>query len=169
MSVICFDKSLNIIWETSVALKAANYEKVMRFFKVDQLSISIYPLNIREGEQSSSNDTTHGLVLIGENMAMTHDLAELANMIKFETGIDIDENANAEHPFMKARSKLEHFSVYALSGTNGHILWSHDGLGAPTEQLSRSLPQHAFSLDIRDLMTKTHHAAGLENHNCYVF
>lgn len=164
LSVICFDKSLNIIWETSIAQKATNYEKVMRFFKVDQLSISIYPLNIREGEQTPSNDTmSHGLILIGENMAMTHDLTHLADMIKFETGMDMNENANAEHPFMKARSKLEHFSVYALSGSDGHILWSHDGLGAPTEQLSRSLPQHAFSLDIRDLMTKTHHAPGVSD------
>ena len=161
-SITCYDSDINILWETSVAPRAADHGKVLKYFKIDQVSIRIYPLDIREGE-SSRNETQSGLILIGGSMALTKDISLLSETIQYETGIDMSENANAEHPFMKARSKLEHFSVFALSGTDGHILWSHDGLGAPSEQLSRSLPQYAFSLDIRDLMSNAHHAPGVND------
>lgn len=72
----------------------------------------------------------------------------------------MDDTAQSE---MDIKSKLEHFTMYALDAVSGHVLWRHDGLEVKPEQYVRSLPQLAFQLDLQDLMTKTHHAAGIND------
>jgi len=163
-SVACYDSSLSLLWEVSIAHNSYAVNGIFNFFKIDQISVEISPINIREGEENGVNSTTNiqnGLVLIGASMGLRVSMEELMQQVHVEEGLGLNEDANAEHPFMKARAKLEHFSVYALRANDGRILWRHEGLDVPAEQLSRSLPQHAYSLDVRDLMTKVHHAPGV--------
>ena len=58
---------------------------------------------------------------------------------------------------MHLRSKLEHFSVYAMNAVDGVIVWRHDGVEVHAEQYVKSLPQHAYKLDLQDLASKIHH------------
>ena len=60
---------------------------------------------------------------------------------------------------MRLRSKLEHFSVYAMDAADGVILWRHDGVEVHAEQYVKSLPQHAYKLDLTDLASKIHHGS----------
>jgi len=61
------------------------------------------------------------------------------------------------------QTSLAHFSLYAIDAVDGHIIWRHDGAEVRAEQYVRSLPQHAYKLDVRDLMSMSHHAPGI-NH-----
>jgi hypothetical protein len=80
-----------------------------------------------------------------------------------EPGFHSNDTLSPEHPDINLRSTLEHFSVYALDATSGHVLWRHDGLDVRPEQFIKALPQHAYKLDTRDLMVKSHHAPGIND------
>ena len=41
--------------------------------------------------------------------------------VHVEGGLNVTEDGDLEHPEMKLRSLLEHFSVYALDADEGHI------------------------------------------------
>lgn len=41
--------------------------------------------------------------------------------VHVEAGLNITEDGDLEHPEMRLRSLLEHFSMYALDASEGHI------------------------------------------------
>ena len=151
--VLCFDSTLKLLWEKAIKHKAHESETLINMFKISDISVYIAPLEIQDG--------VDGVVIIGASMSQKGDDPE--SIVHFEDGIDMKENPDIEHPFMHAKAKLEHFSIYCFDAKNGNVLWQHDGLDIRTEQYSKSLPQHAYSLDIRDLMTQVHHAPGISD------
>lgn len=81
---------------------------------------------------------------------------EYEDHFKIEEGIDMSASGGIEHPEMEARAKLEHFSLFALNGHNGHVIWKHDGLEVKAEQYTKSLPQHAYKLEAGTLARQLH-------------
>ena len=111
-TVSCFDSSLQLIWEKAIAHKTHNLENVLDKYQIDEVSVYLTPLSIRE-------DLT-GLVIVGGNMKLRDTSAYDA--IVLEQGMKMDENGELEHPEMKERASLEHFSVYALDARTGHVV-----------------------------------------------
>jgi len=149
-TVTCFDSNLNVLWEKAVAHKTHELDTLIDKFSIDEVSVFLAPLSIAEGST--------GMVIVGASMSLRDDTE-----VDIEFGLDMNEDANKEHPDMHARAMLEHFSVYALDASTGHVLWRHDGLDVRPEQFIRSLPQHAYELDVADLSTKAHHAPGIND------
>lgn len=145
LTVLCYDETLQLLWEKAVAHKAYDIEGMVDKFKVDQIAVLVSPLSIKAG--------TVGVVVVGVSMKLK---PEYENSFKVEDGIDMTEIGAKEHPEMEMRSKLEHFSVFALDAHNGHVLWKHDGLEVRAEQFTMSLPQHAYKLESRDLSRQLH-------------
>jgi hypothetical protein len=120
-------------------------------FTIDEVSVYLTPVALTE-------DVT-GLVIVGGSMRL-RDPAAAEEAIHVEEGLgSAGETGDKEHPEMQQRAALEHFSMYALDAKTGHVVWRHDGLDVHPGQYIRGLPQHAYNLDIHDLMTKAHRAS----------
>ena len=145
LSVLCYDEELNLIWEKAVAHKAFEIDEMIDKFTVEQASIIVSPLSLKEG--------VYGAVIVGVSLRLKDQYEDL---FKVEEGINMSENGPKEHPEMEARAKLEHFSVFALDAHTGHVIWKHDGLEVRAEQYTKSLPQHAYRLDVNDLARQVH-------------
>ncbi len=82
---------------------------------------------------------------------MTIREGEEVNAKGLETGWNMTGDAK-EHPAISELLALEHFTVYALDGKTGGVLWQHDGSeGTGGERLAASLPLHAYTYDHVDL------------------
>lgn len=152
-TVICYDSSLRVLWSKQVAHNTFDLDHLIKFYRVDTAAIDIVPLQLKD-------DAATGTVIVGASMVRRDALAGVSR--------ESDERilrslAEGTHPEVEALAKLSHFSVFALDSRLGHVLWKHDGMEMRAEQFSRSLPQHAYTLDVKDLMTKTHHAAGIND------
>lgn len=166
--VQCFDSSLQLLWEKEVGHHSLELDVLIKYYKIHDVSVYIAPLQIKD-------DASSGIIVVGASMSrrtdsvgqlIVDDVAIVVNSNDAinSTDIRIDAvNPDKEHPAMHAQAKLEHFNVYALDAVDGHVLWKYDGLDVRPEQFSKSLPQHAYSLDLKDLMTKTHHAPGIND------
>ena len=153
-TVTCYDESLKILWEKAVAHKTHEIDSIIDKYSIDEVSVHMTSLHVREGER-------HGMIIVGASMSLRK--PDDHSNIKLEHGLDMSESGAAEHVDLAARASLEHFSIYALDAGDGSVVWRHDGSDVRAEQYSRSLPQHAYKLDSRDLMMKTHRSARL-NH-----
>jgi len=165
-TVACFDSSLRLLWMKAVAHKTFSIEQLIRDYRIRDVALYVGPLQVGDSE---------GVVVVGASMARrtpivvgtdsevldggsvyagTPGNAETAELLKnYARGLLRQKEA-------QAAPLLEHFSMFALEAESGHVLWRHDGLELATEQFSRALPAHAYSLDLRDLMTQAHHAGG---------
>lgn len=132
----------------------------------------------------------HGVVIIGANM-IKRKLTDISHLyipdqLKFHMLDAIDNDFNVLN-YTKIRSdsktndnkenkeekdieeklyaKLQHYNVYTLNGLNGEILWKHNGEEIKVEQYSKSLPQHAYQLNVgsKNLQMKTHHSIGIND------
>ena len=149
-------------------------------------------LTTEENESSSSSEQNsgmimmnHGVVIIGANM-IKRKVADISHLfipdqLKFHildainndfnvlnyTKIKSDSDNKEEYKDIEEKlySKLQHYNVYTLNGLNGEILWKHNGEEIKVEQYSKSLPQHAYQLNIgsKNLQMKTHHSIGIND------
>ncbi len=166
-TVACYDSHLTVMWEKVLGNKSHEMSAMNKYYKISEVSVHISPLDIHSRPQEDSK----GLIIVGASMVKRAALkgeAVLAGdegdlTVKLEEGLSDEQSGDEEHPDMAAEAVLGHFNIYALEGTTGHVLWRHDGVEVISEQYSKSLPQHAYSLDMSDLMSHTHHAAGI-NH-----
>lgn len=150
-SVICYDATLKVLWEKAVAHKTHELDTMIDKFRIDQVAVMIAPISIREG--------VSGVVVVGANMA----LREAHEDIRVEHESEQMHSGDEDHPEMHARASLEHFSLYALDASNGHVVWLHDGLEMKPEDFVKSLPMNALRLDRRDLQPQVHHAPGISD------
>lgn len=147
-TVACYDSSLQLLWEKAIAHKTHDLDHLIDKFQIDEVAVYLTPINIR--------DDVNGLVIIGANMKLRDPTS--ADSILTQEGMKMNENGELEHPEMKQRAALEHFSVYALDARTGHVVWRHDGLDVRPGQYITGLPQFAYKLNMHDLMTSSHHA-----------
>lgn len=156
LTILCYSGELKLLWKKTLAHKSHQLSKLSNMIDVNDITLSIGPFNIAE------NST--GIVILGASMKLKEN-NELK--IRVEFGMDLNQSGIAEHPELQARSKLEHFSIYSMDGHTGKLLWKHEGMEVRSEQLSKSLPQHAYGLDMHDLIVKSHHAPGLSDWNLF--
>lgn len=157
-TVSCFDSTFRHLWDKAVASHTHHIAKLSEYFVIDSVSIFIAPFSL-------ASDSTGGVVIVGADMRLRSSELD-RKQIRMELGLDYSDNSNVaetEHKEMDAMATLEHFSIYALDAENGHILWKHDGSEMKAEQYTKSLPLHAYTLDVNDLMTKIHHAPGIND------
>ena len=166
-TVICYDAELNIMWEKEVGHFSMSIEKMEKWFRIDSVNIHISPINIvhkEEGKEASDN----GLVVIGASMAYINDThhnngqnAHDFERVLMESGFDMNEDGEEEHPDMALRNQLDHFSMYALNAHSGKVVWKHDGTELRNEQYTKSMPQHAINrlsyVSRSDLALQAHH------------
>ena len=152
-TVSCYDSSLHILWTKEVGHNSFELNHLIKFFRINMASIYIAPLQLH-GESSP------GTVIVGASMARR---SALDGVTTESEDIVMRSLREGTHPQAEALAKLSHFSVFALDSVTGHVLWKHDGMEVRSEQYSRSLPQHAYTLDLKDLMSKTHHSAGIND------
>lgn len=148
-SVTCYDAQLNVLWEKAVAHKTHAMDAMADKFRIDEVAVMIVPISLKEGSA--------GVVIVGASMALRESDRDRGIEVEHEAGPSGDE----EHPEMRARASLEHFSIYALDAATGHVLWLHDGLEMRPEDFVKSLPVTALKLDRRDLQPRIHHAPGI--------
>ncbi len=153
-TVTCYDARFTFLWEKAVAHNTLQIEKYIDYFAISSVSVFIAPFSL------TSNSS--GVVVVGANMKPRVETFDI-NSIKYELGIDSNENVDENHPTMKALSSLGHFSIYALESSTGHVIWKHDGTEMKSDQFTKSLPQHAYTLDVNDLMSEAHHAPGFND------
>ena len=158
LTVSCYDSTLELLWEKTISHKSHDLPAILEKFKIDEIAVTISPLSIKDGEQTSSD--AGGIIVLGISMGVRN---SPISRVKIEQGIDMGQNGDVEHPEMEIRSKLEHFNMYALDARNGDIIWKHDGLEVRAEQYTKSLPQHAYKLDVKELSRQTHHAPGIND------
>lgn len=160
MTVVCFDSSLHHKWDKKVAHHTLNLDWNINKYRINEVSLYVAPLQINE-------NNSNGVVIVGASWIKRNDdndnLDSSTLKNDLNSGMINDSFINNEHEERMIESKLSHFSVYALDSLTGHIIWKHDGQEIRTEQYSKSLPQHAYSLDVKDLMAKTHHAPGIND------
>ena len=156
-TVSCFDHALNLLWEKAVAHHTHELDTLVDKFQIDEIAVQLTPLKIRED--------LNGLIIIGANMKLRDPLS--ADSIFLEGGLDMNENGEFEHPEMRQRAALEHFSVYALDSKTGNVVWRHDGLDVRPGQYITGLPEFAYKLNMHDLMTSSHHAPHVNDWNIY--
>jgi hypothetical protein len=149
-TVSCFDASLNLLWEKSVAHKSHHLEYVIAHYAIEEAAVFITPINL------SDDPTGPGVVIVGASLK--------EKVLEDEPQVTVEKNFNGEdgdveHPENVVRAMLEHFSIYALDASNGHIVWMHDGSDVRQEQYTRSLPHQAYTLDSFDLSRMASHTS----------
>jgi hypothetical protein len=142
-SITCFDAKLNTLWQSGI-FRQLRVGNVLGKFRADDVAISILPLSLDEGSS--------GVVIVGASMSLRHG----EDHFKVEKGMNLHEDGDQEHPEIRAKALLEHFNVHAFDAHSGRLIWSHGGFDVRVEQYSKSLPQFAFRLDRRDLVTQVH-------------
>ena len=140
-TVICYDSSLHMLWSKQVAHKSFDLDHLIQYFKISTVSVYITPLQLH-------SDSSTGTVIVGASMSRRNAMTAATE----EVQVTLRRLADGSHPEAEAASKLAHFSMFALDSFSGHILWKHDGTELRSEQYSRSLPQHAYTLDLKVLI-----------------
>jgi hypothetical protein len=154
-TVSCFDTSLKLLWEKPISHKSHEMSTMANFYKIDDVAVYVAPLSLEE--QSS------GIVVVGAAM-VPRDEEAAANALKLEEGL-LGERGDIEHPELRFRAALEHYSVFALDAKDGHVIWRHDGAAVTQDQYIHSLPQHMFKefkASISDLAS-FHQSRGLND------
>jgi hypothetical protein len=162
-TVSCFDASLTLLWEKSIAHKSHTLDYVINHYTVDEAAIFITPLNLKNVEGGP------GAVVIGASLRMKDSAEGVAPPSLLEAGFEMGEDGDIEHPEIRIRSMLEHFSVYALDAKEGHVIWRHDGSDVKAEQYTRSLPYQAYHLDSFDLSRMAVHGASTNMNDWSLF
>jgi hypothetical protein len=134
-TVSCFSMSLQLLWEKAISHKSHEMSSMANFYKIDDVTVYVAPLSLEEG--------SNGVVVIGAAMVpRDEDAAEQA--LRLEEGLN-GESGDTEHPELRLRAALEHYSVFALDAKDGHVIWRHDGSTVSDDQYIHSLPQHMFT------------------------
>lgn len=162
-TVSCYDASLSLLWEKSVAHKSHQLDYVINHYTVDEAAIFTTPLNLQNDEKGP------GAIIIGASLRMKDSAEGVTPPSLIEAGFDMNEDGDIEHPEMKIRSMLEHFSVFALDAKEGHVIWRHDGSDVKEEQYTRSLPYQAYHLDSFDLSRMAVHGASSDMNDWSLF
>lgn len=152
-TVTCYDASLNLLWEKSVAHKSHHLDYVISHYSIEEAAVFISPLNLKDDPNGP------GVVIVGASLK---ERSRPEDQVKAESNAN-GEDGDTEHPENIVRAMLEHFSVYALDATNGHIVWMHDGSDVRQEQYTRSLPHQAYTLDSFDLSRMASHTSSNMN------
>lgn len=151
LTVSCFDHLLTILWEKRVAHFTVDIEKTLINHELNEITILPSPLQVR--------NSTSGTIFLAFSMRPRS--SDSINRVKIEQGLTLDESIS-DVSDADSRSKLEHLNIFALDSTNGHVLWRHNGQEIRIEQYTKSLPKSSlFRLELRDIMIKSHHGAGL--------
>lgn len=154
-TVACFDSSLKLLWEKPISHKSHEMSTMANYYKIDDVAVYVAPLSLEEGST--------GVVIVGAAM-VPRDEEAAANALKLEEGLQ-GESGNTEHPELRFRAALEHYSVFALEASDGHVIWRHDGSAVSQDQYIHSLPQHMFKefkASISDLAS-FHQSRGLND------
>lgn len=152
-TVSCYDASLNLLWEKSVAHKSHHLDYVISHYTIEEAAVFISPINLKDDPNGP------GVVIVGASLREKTPTDKQVKLEKSSNG----EDGDVEHPENVVRAMLEHFSIYALDASNGHIVWMHDGSDVRQEQYTRSLPHQAYTLDSFDLSRMASHTASNMN------
>ena len=152
-TVECYDSTLQLLWSKEVGHNTFEIDHFIKFFRINSASVYIAPLQLH-------TEASTGTVIVGASMTRR---SALSGVTTESEEVVMRSLREGTHPQAEALAKLSHFSVFALDSLTGRVLWKHDGMEVRPEQYSRSLPQHAYTLDLKDLMAKTHHAAGIND------
>ena len=153
-TVSCYDNSLKLLWEKAVAHKTHDLDHLVDKFTIDEMSIYLTPIHVNEDSES-------GLIIIGGSMRLKDPLSADSVIVEDILNITATDTDSKEQLEIKERAALEHFSLYALDGATGHVVWRHDGQDIHPGQYIRGLPHFAYTLDMHELITKAHHAASV--------
>ena len=138
-TVSCFNNKLESLWEKSLFHKVHGLGKASDKFQISDISVFISPLAIKHKNSTASSA---GVVIVGASMSLREPESE---KIHIELGLNDTDSTNSTASGAEEigydRVSLEHYTVYALDGHDGTLVWHHDGSEVQTEQLSRSLPQ----------------------------
>lgn len=164
-TVSCYDNTLKLLWEKQVGAHTHELATMSKQFKIDEVTILVSP--------SSIHTENKGLIVVGASMTKrstnNKDVKDGPDA-RIEAGLDMLESGMEEHPEMRNKMALEHFSVYAMDGHTGHVIWKHDGRdeelyrgnkvwekkGSDGQLLAMSVPQHTYMMDRKDLVFKAH-------------
>lgn len=149
-TVACYDHNLALLWERGLShRKAHDLDNIMSKYDIAEASLLVSSLHL--GEEST------GTVFVGIRVRLND---ETATNVLVE-GVDgMHASGDAEHEDMRIRGELEHFTVHALDGHTGKIMWMHDGSEGRAEELKKALPQHLLKMEGIDLNKQLHHTAG---------
>jgi hypothetical protein len=161
-TVLCYDHLLSLLWEKSISHNTFDIDQSMSTFQPYEIAIMPSSLQVQRNMSDSS-----GTIFIGISMrpAIVTDPSAL-NCTGDGCNKKIEEWEKQHLSGLNSniRSQLEHFNIYALDSSTGHIIWKHDGLDVKPEQYTKSLPRSSmFKLELKDLMTKSHHGGGLSD------
>ncbi|CAM9094978.1 unnamed protein product, partial [Ectocarpus fasciculatus] len=149
-TVACYDAQLELMWERGVSHQTAHdLENILEKYEMIETSIFITPTDVQKNQSGS--------VFVGVRVRLND---ETATNIRIEGFSGMHVSGDKEHPDMKLRGELEHFTVHALDGHTGKIMWLHDGSEQRTEDFKKSLPHQALQREARDLSRQVHRTAG---------
>lgn len=159
-TVLCFTSTLEPLWEKSIFHKSHEMTDFVDKFTIQDISIFLTPINVANG--------TSGMVVVGASMGLKEgvDVEEESVEVKHDLGVSTPVGHKKGHPKnidLELRATLEHYSVYALDAHDGSIVWQHDGSEVRAEQYTRSLPQHMYKMEARDLSKQSHHGIGVHD------
>jgi hypothetical protein len=141
-TVLCYDSSLHLMWSKEVAHKTFDLDRLNQYYHIHSAAIDIAPLQLRD-------DLSDGVVIVGASMKRREGLTHPDGTAMEPVDVYLHRNSDGTLLDPEAVAKLEHFSIFALDGFSGHVIWKHDGMEVRAEQYSRSLPQHAYTLDLK--------------------
>jgi hypothetical protein len=121
----------------------------MSRYDITEASLLVSSLHL--GEEAT------GTVFVGIRVRLND---ETATNVQIEGSDGMHISGDSEHEDMRIRGELEHFTVHALDGHTGKIMWMHDGSEGPAEELKKSLPQHMLKMEGLDLNKQLHHTSG---------
>lgn len=142
-SVSCYSAKLKLLWERQVV---SNFDEFREKFVASDVAATVLSLSL--------DGVAEGVVIVGCSMSMRRG----EQHFEVEEGMDTSEDGAREHPEMRAKLRLGHFSISALDATTGAVLWTHDGTDVLPEQYSKSLPLFMAKLSKRDLVAQLHRA-----------
>jgi len=162
LTITCYDSKLKMLWEKSLSHGIHFY---LDKFEVNEASMSISPLGVNE-------DTT-AVVILGVSYRRREELDDEVDIEQIEE-TDLEKGGEKMElegegddsksvKTKKAEARLEHFNIYCFDAHTGKMIWLHDGIEVRTEEYTKSLPQHAYKLDVSDLMGQLHRAPGLSD------
>jgi len=161
LTVTCYNYRLQVIWEKSISHSVHGIGTDLEHFIVDEASLVITPMSVtEEGE---------GMVVVGTSFVKRNDLDD---EITLEENLDmhredLDAAVAAGSAGGGSTVKPDHFSVVCLDGKTGKFIWKHDGMEVHAEQFTKSLPQHAYQMDVHDLEGQLHRAPGVSDWNSF--
>jgi hypothetical protein len=148
-TVSCYDSKLELLWERGVSHQTAHdLENILEKYEMVETSVYITPHDVQANES--------GTVFVGTRVRLND---ATASNVRIEGFSGMHTSGDKEHPDMKLRGELEHFTVHALDGHTGKILWMHDGSEEKSEDFKKSLPHQAMRLEAKDLSRQVHRTA----------